>query len=261
VLEVNISSLAVEKSLGNLARELGVSMSDMIVEQSRLTAQGMLNRTPPINRKMKISQAAGRGAIQSDLWKIFSTAQWFRDMGNTVVTLPDGRMVIRAPDSKRKARIISADRAGVQWNVQEMAEHHRRNRGLRSGRVMGGSAADVAILRNKAAWNRYAKTVYARMGKLAAGWLPALRHFASKSKISKGMKVPGFVSRQPNPIRGKFVDRTGHFMSPYAVLSNYWRYGYPSKMQATFRQVTRERELDAVKWMRKRLKKLIEARA
>jgi hypothetical protein len=258
MITVDVNAADVEESLGELARKLGITMRDMVVEQSRLTAQGLLHRTPPIGSNMRISAAAGKGAISSDLYKVFDTVQRREQMGNIVVHLKDGRLLIRNPTSKRKGRIISADRVGVKWPLEQMRNHHSRQRGLRSGRVMGGSAADVAFLKNKTDFNRYRKTVYARMGKLAAGWLPALRHFAAKSKVSKGMRVPAFVLKAPGN-SGSFQDHTGA-SSPYSIITNVWRYGYPRKMQDIYRVVLRERALDATGWMYTRLRRLMRNR-
>jgi len=258
MIYVNINSAGADHDLMEISRELGITLADMVVEQSRLTAQGLIQRTPPL-RNMRISQAAGKGAIQGDVHKIFDTAQRQRSMGNIVVVNKNGQMIIRSPRNKRRARVISADRVGVNWSNWQMYNHHQKQRSERHGRVMGGTAADLAMLNSRADMNRYLKSVYARMGQLASGWLPALRHFASRSKVSKTMRVPPFVYRAPRSTNSYFEDHA-YGDEPYSVIVNEWRYGSTEKVQRIYRAVLLERQADAFRWMATRLRKLMRNR-
>lgn len=256
MLTVDIDSVLVEKKLGELARDLGFSMRDMVVEQSRLAAQGCIQSTPPINKKMRISQKAGRNAITRDVGRLFTSLEYYTNAGATSWTdLETKDIAIKFPNGT----FMRIPFVRYATNTNQMADFHRRHRGKNTGRAFRLQDKNKMLVQSDRLIKKRRGEVFKRMGQYAAGWLPALEHFAGLSKISQGMKVPLFVKKAISR-SGRFQDQSRSMLRPEAVITNRLRFGQPSKLEELIAHVARERQSDAVKWMRLRLKKLIAQR-
>lgn len=256
MITADINSVVAERKLGQLARDLGFSMRDMVIEQSRLAAQGCIQSTPPLNKGMKISQKSGRAAIARDVSRLFGSVEYYTRIGATTWTDTQTRDVcIKMPDGGFFRVPFSQYGA----NTNQLASFHQRHRSKKTGRAFKVPTDKQMIVQDDRLLKRYRGEVWKRMGQYAAGWLPALEHFAGLSKISKGMKVPLFVKKAVSR-SGLFQDDTRRVLGPEAIITNRLRFGYPAKLEQLIAHVARERESDAVKWMRLRLKKLIAQR-
>jgi len=256
MLSVNIDSVQVDRKLGEIARDLGFTMRDMVVEQSRLAAQGCIQSTPPINKAMKISQKAGRGAITRDMGRLFTSLEYYTNAGATAWTdLQTKDIAIKFPNGA----FMRIPFVRFATNTNHMAAFHATHRSKSSGRAFKLQDKNKMLVQNDRLLNKHKRDVFRRMGQYAAGWLPALEHFASLSKISQGMKVPLFVKKAISR-SGRFSDSSRNMIQPEAIITNKLRFGYPQKLEQLIEHVSRERQADAVKWMRVRLRKLIEQR-
>lgn len=256
-------------NLGRFAREAGLTMRDVGVDQARLLAQDLINRTPPLNKKMKIDEAAGRNAIRTDaarVIKIMPDDAQYWDSAEAIGT-------VEIAYKTKSGRVYGTDRELYKpyASAQQIADHVARYRSKTTGRVTraGSKTKNVgrwkfvdALHVNAASFAKYLDLAYTRLGQFAAGWKGAAIHFAQATRIpsrSGGQaeaKIPSFVARHAGD--GGFIDAMTTNGGGQITLYNNMRYGNKSRLESLHRSALRTRERDMTKWMQKRLAYLID---
>ncbi len=262
-LEVLPKDLSAVAGLDALAKKLGVTIKDISIHEARLAAWDLIHRTPPLSASMKIDEASGRKAIRGDVMKM---ARIISDADRAAA------WDVRAPVAGKawknsKGAVVAAQQKDWIGSASELGAAHQASRDKTSGRVSGRGSATVKI-GNWTVANRVVTTAqdfsaaldkaYRKIGSLAAGWLPAFRHFASRDVIVEGRSAsskmpPAFVARHSSS--GTFTDAMKTSGGGYLQGTQRWRYGYPSKLKGLVAAVMRTRERDMGGLLAKRLSK------
>jgi len=179
----------VEQRLNRLAAAAGLGVRDVANEVMRLACQNAVKFTVPKTGKM------GRDRVEKDINKVFEpvpTPQrkktWRQESRPGIVFLKgidglDPKAVVQVPDWRFQPKAGEAA-------IRRIHEKERLSRGR-----VGRRAAKNPTYIKQADLRRYISKRKKRVGRLKAGWLPGLDHYAREAGTSpKG--VPAFVRNQ-----------------------------------------------------------------
>lgn len=209
-----------------LALSLSVALKkdagEVLRDESRLFLKQCISFTPPRNKKQ------GENAIAGDLFgrsqfqkgqrspgifsKIPEAKRHFYTESDSVIVWADGGRIVAVGDA-------NLYRPGA--TMETMRSHHYKNKTKR-GRVSQAGAWTKNIGRWKARTlmfvqeqtaNQYLKSLFNRVGRLKAGWLPAFTRLGGKAKA--------WIQRHQSGARGYIVDNSSNPTAPYIDMENH----------------------------------------
>lgn len=219
-----------------LAKKYGINVKDMMRSEFRLLIQWYIKNIEPKQR------SKGRRAVKNDLNKIFQPMQ-------TVAAL-------------RFFKKIAEERGDVAPHVfnlavTEFGRWHEQHRDPFSGRVkgrMGGSYKIGGVLFHstkayvrKSDLNRYVRKKQANVGRLKAGFVPAVK------KV--GGKAPGWVEKQGKR-EGSFKDRMKNTGDGHLEGTNWVPYASRKIKRSTMEAGVRVRQAGVKKNLERTIKKV-----
>jgi len=208
----------VERRLDALAVAAGVGMQDVTHDVMRLALQNAVKLTYPKRGK------DGRDAVARDINKVFEpipTPQRKRTWTHSTVpgvvfVKTNNGAVIKVPEYNFRPKASESQ-------IRKTHEGERQSRGK-----VGRSAAKNPKYIKRADLRRYIAKRKKRVGRLKAGWMPALEHYARLAR-NEPKGVPAFVRNQQSK-EGSFSGRIGrggigyleaHNEVPYMRQSNH----------------------------------------
>jgi len=178
---ISLDTRDLNRALQGLAIATGKDADTIVMEEARLFAEQAVKRTPPK------TLAQGRRAVARDIKKILGGAS--EDLIKKAIEWNGGEDSVRQHFKRKDGSTYLIEWNHTQLGSAGIAQHHERHRDRR-GRVSTAGDRDRTIGRWKARdkWivphdvrARYIKDRQENVGKLKAGWMPAIRKFHGKA--------------------------------------------------------------------------------
>lgn len=240
---IQANTKEVNDALKRFAREMGVSLKEVYMDQLRLASNQLVKLYHP----KKSTQ--GKGRIKKELSNLF------------VVIGPKNLNMVKSWESSGEqpaGTMFKTSRGAVfgveqpYWNIrgdmQQMKRHHKRHRSKATGRSSQAGSWTRNIGRWKfidrqvvpqRAFNRYLKTVTQKVGALKGAWVPNNAPFVSKAPawVMKGRgKAGGIV--------GKLSDQMNLWAKGVLSLTNPFPHADKHKELIAIAINTRRRDLE-----------------
>lgn len=242
------------------AAKFGLDLRDISTNQAALYAAHLIRLTPPFKTPGRPSEKVGQQAIKNDLKQMVSVISEEEFEEAFIVTNGNSHVAFRT----KKGVVYGVENTNFVHTVEQLAPLHQANRSESTGRVSKAGSytknvgrwkfIDRAVV-SKETFERYLAIVYAKVGKLASGWLPAFRYFQAKSRVPVQWPVPAFISRHATN-DGGFQDSMNNEGDGFLKGFMNSRFGERGRFLQAYEVARRTRERDMSRNVIKRLEKM-----
>lgn len=261
-LDLKIQDKEVTRALDAFAKKSGVPVNFVVRDQMRLWLQDLIRLGPPKKRGSKgksLSRPAGRSAVAYDLNLIFAPAvrvgqaqERFWQGAPYVVpaTTTDAKFLVPQADWQPSMGSGAMKRYHEGWQARKSGRVRRKEKNTVEDR--GGLTVVKKKHVKRKEFMAYRKQVQARVGRLAASWLPALHDVARRTNtrgiypkwLDKAQGASGSVTSTLTALGRGYVEATNDM--------NYAEY----KLRGLLGPTRAKRAKDMREQMQKRMRKL-----
>jgi hypothetical protein len=203
---ITLNSYEFRKAVEQVADKTGVSAADVLRDQMRLLVQTLYKWTPPPKK------SAGVNRVKADLAKLFTPYLDESILQDYLDEMDErGANLVYRTDSKGNLYTIKRDQIVLDpITMREVHQQHRDRRGR--VRNIGRSSKYLVPLKM---FRKYVKEVTKHVGKLRAGWMPAMALFNARS-------APSWVAdnRAFGMLHGEASDRLNNDLKGMLVAEN-----------------------------------------
>lgn len=218
---VEVQSYEVLKAIRLFAKQTGIELKDVYVDQMRLMNNHLIRLYPPK------TYAQGRRAIKTDLENLFIRPDDFGVVSQWA-GIGEGAPPVVFRTSKGAILGVEQRNINLSGDPAKLRAHHQKHR-MKNGRVTKAGAFTRNIGRWKYidrmvvadyAYQRYLKTVQKKVGMLKKGWIP------KKGTVRYPVKAANYIRNSSGGEQAEMLDRMNPNASGYLKLENNIDYAY-----------------------------------
>jgi len=201
---ITVDARAFSAALGKMMTQSKRDLGEVLKEQARGVIKRAIAITPPSNGQNTGAAAKrlGEKAVESDLLRIFNPLDPAEYKGELAANGGFRLRRVSHADNRRGAKLTDIDIFLKPSDMPRFHQNQRRSKGrvttIRRENLIGRKYSDVATM-GFVTWQdfrAYVKTVNARIGMLAAGWLRAAAALGVRGVpawIGRHSSIPGSV--------------------------------------------------------------------
>jgi hypothetical protein len=214
-VDIQVETQIFEQRLADYSQASGRAIGEVLVQQARLVAKNVIQRTPPFvsfsgMESFAVQRRAGEGAVRNDIESGFAS----------IDRLPE--LITRSP--RLKSQMEDAVKARDEGKIRDLmtvaklpasrlidAPTTRYHNVLRDRRGRVRRRKPFFWVTDRRALQRFVREKQKLVGRAKAGWGASARTLGVRG-------LPQWILRHPE--QGRVVDRAGAAVNPYISMTN-----------------------------------------